>query len=138
MNETTWRGASAEGVTRDCRRFAASTASVPLARHFITDTLSRIPESALDSIEMMVSELATNCVLHAATEFEICVFHLGDALRVEVTDSGSGVPVPLRPDADRLGGRGLLIVAELSDQWGIIQRPGETGKTVWFTVLPDL
>jgi anti-sigma regulatory factor (Ser/Thr protein kinase) len=136
MKETTAQGASSDGSVRDCRRFEGTTASVPRARHFIMETLARLPATTLDSVEMMVSELASNCVLHAATEFEICVIRVGGSLRVEVTDFGVGVPVPLPPDTERLGGRGLLIVGQLADDWGVTRQTGGTGKTVWFTVDP--
>lgn len=83
---------------------------------------------------MMVSELASNCILHAGNEFEVCIVQSEGILRIEVTDFGKGTPVRLPPDTERLGGRGLLIVGELADDWGIDHRTGRVGKTVWLTI----
>jgi anti-sigma regulatory factor (Ser/Thr protein kinase) len=82
----------------------------------------------------MVSELASNCVQHTATEFEVCIVRAARLLRVEVTDSGRGLPVLRHPDAADLRGRGLVIVKELADEWGIVRRAGQTGKMVWFAI----
>lgn len=55
----------------------------------------------------------------------------GDGVRVEVHDSGDGVPaVPLESGGSDEGGRGLLLVSELADKWGVAER--EPGKVVWF------
>ena len=45
---------------------------------------------------------------------------------------------PVRPPEDhaRPSGRGLLLVEELSQEWGV--RYGENGKTVWFVVFDDV
>lgn len=47
--------------------------------------------------------------------------------RIEVHDSGGGTP--RIPDARDEGGRGLLLVAALSDSWGVGKR--DPGKVVW-------
>jgi hypothetical protein len=51
----------------------------------------------------------------------------GSVLRVEVPDSEPGVP-RIVGEADE-GGRGLLLVAALSDKWGVRER--DLGKVVW-------
>lgn len=58
-------------------------------------------------------------------------------LRVEVRDWADGLPrlKPTAPDDDgdlAEGGRGLAIVATLSDRWGVI--PRVIGKSVWFEI----
>ena len=52
-------------------------------------------------------------------------------LRVEVVDGSGQVPMPRHavPDQDE-SGRGMLLVAGLSDRWGV--DPGFGGKCVWF------
>jgi hypothetical protein len=52
---------------------------------------------------------------------------------VEVTDRGSGAPNVLSPDPTSLSGRGLHIVEQLSDEWGVTA-PGVNAKTVWFSL----
>ncbi|MFC8404485.1 ATP-binding protein [Streptomyces griseoincarnatus] len=37
-------------------------------------------------------------------------------------------------DAESESGRGLLLVATLADDWGVTDRPGGPGKTVWASV----
>lgn len=82
-----------------------------------------------------VSELATNAFLHGVPPgrgFRVQVW-LNNAglLRLEVHDSGDGVPrIPdAGADADGESGRGLLLVSELADTWGV--SPRNPGKIVW-------
>ena len=84
----------------------------------------------------MLSELATNAVQHAATEFEVAVRVAPDGrrVRVEVTDAAAGFPTPQEPVADAPHGRGLHIVRTLADAWGIEMRRDRPGKTVWFSL----
>ncbi len=126
--------APATGTDRDCRIFAGVLASVTSARRFVVEALGQVPKPLLDAVELMVSELASNCVQHTAAEFEVCVVRDERTLRVEVTDTGRGLPVLRQPAAADLRGRGLVIVKELADEWGIVPQAGETGKMVWFAV----
>jgi anti-sigma regulatory factor (Ser/Thr protein kinase) len=119
---------------RDCRLFAGVRSSVTSARRFVVEALGPLSKPVLDTIELMVSELASNCVLHTAAEFEVCVVTAEGRIRIEVTDTGRGVPVVRHPLPADLRGRGLVIVSELADEWGIVPQAGQSGKTVWFTV----
>jgi len=86
-----------------------------------------------DAIAVMTSELAMNAVQYARAEFTVTVEITGGTLRVEVTDSAPGTPEPgPLPPARSLHGRGLFIVGQLSDTWGITPSPAGLGKTVWF------
>jgi anti-sigma regulatory factor (Ser/Thr protein kinase) len=102
---------------------------VKAAREFV---LSELADAEVDreAVALLTSELATNAVLHAATEFEITV--ISDALGVEVcvTDAASAdIEVPRqRPTAAH--GRGLLLVDVLADEWG--RTRGNGTKEVWF------
>ena len=80
----------------------------------------------------MVSELATNAVKHARSDFKISVDDSGGEIRVEVSDTGPGQPVLRFPASLERSGRGLRIVEALSGAWGTVDSPG--GKTVWFTL----
>jgi len=51
-----------------------------------------------------------------------------------VTDSGGGFPIVRAPDTTEPSGRGLRIVQELSDAFGIQELSDAPGKTVWFSV----
>lgn len=84
-----------------------------------------------DDVLLCVSELATNALLHGVPPgrgFLLRLLPYADCVRVEVHDSGRGVPAVPREEPDE-GGRGLLLVAGLSDTWGVAERA--PGKVVW-------
>ena len=123
------------GSAAASRRFPADAASVGQARRFL---LGRLPEGRADDADalvLMLSELATNAVRHAATEFEVTVHVVGETRQVvvEVTDAAGGYPTPQEPAADAPRGRGLHIVRTLADAWGIEMQRDRPGKTVWFS-----
>jgi two-component sensor histidine kinase len=117
------------------RRFPNSPSSVTQARRFVQAHLDDAPPDVADAVAVMTSELATNSIRHAASAFEVDIRRSGGEIRVEVTDDGSGVPAVLSPDATQPSGRGLFIVEELSDDWGVMPSPDDTAKTVWFRVM---
>ncbi|MFZ0251883.1 MAG: SpoIIE family protein phosphatase [Acidimicrobiales bacterium] len=119
------------------RRFAAASTSVGQARRFL---LGQLPRAAArggdaDALVLMLSELATNAVQHAATDFEVTVHVAPDGrrVRVEVSDEAPGFPTPLNDVTDAPHGRGLHIVRALADAWGVDMRRDQPGKTVWFS-----
>jgi len=86
----------------------------------------------LDEAELLVSELATNAVLHGAPPIIVRVECDGsDGLRVSVTDGNPQPPIPRVPGHDDATGRGIRLVDAISDRWGVHPHPGE-GKEVWF------
>jgi len=115
------------------RSFAPETGSIPAARRFVLDTAGNVDKYRHDAIAVMTSELAMNAVQYARAEFTVTVEITGGTLRVEVTDSAPGTPEPgPLPPARSLHGRGLFIVGQLSDTWGITPSSAGSGKTVWF------
>ena len=113
------------------RTFPCAPASVTAARRFVRELLSEQPRETSELAELMSSELATNCVQHARTPFDISV-SIGREIRIEVRDSGVGAPRRLSPAPTQPSGRGLLIVDATAERWGVIDQPN--GKTVWFTL----
>jgi anti-sigma regulatory factor (Ser/Thr protein kinase) len=118
---------------RRMRTFPAIPQSVHAARRFAIDSLTGSPASMLEAVELMVSELATNCIRHERTSFHVTILGSTLEVRVEVTDSGSGTPAMRSPGPDEPSGRGLQIVDMLSDSWGV-EPEDPSGKTVWFTM----
>ncbi len=118
---------------RRTRTFPADRQSVPAARRFATEVLVDSPRDLLESVELMVSELATNCVRHVQTTFELMILRTPEEIRVEVTDHGGGTPAMRSPGPDDPTGRGLRIVDMLSERWGVAHQ-SLSGKTVWFTL----
>jgi anti-sigma regulatory factor (Ser/Thr protein kinase) len=114
------------------RTFPCVPESVGAARRFATAGLSDTSPEVRDSVELMVSELATNCIRHTNAAFELSVVRDRAKIRVEVTDRGGGTPAMRSPGPDEPTGRGLRIVNTLSDSCGLEHRTG--GNTVWFTV----
>ena len=86
----------------------------------------------LDAAELACTELVTNAVLHAHTTVVVTV-EVATDVRVEVRDSGAALPHRRHLDAHATTGRGLALVAALSDSYGVAD-VGPDGKTVWFTV----
>jgi two-component sensor histidine kinase len=115
------------------RSFTQEPESVGAARRFATETLTTASADVLEAIQLMVSELATNCIRHANSAFEMTLACADGEIRVEVTDRSGGTPAMRSPRPEEPTGRGLQIVNLLSEQWGVEHRPA-TGKTVWFTV----
>jgi anti-sigma regulatory factor (Ser/Thr protein kinase) len=95
----------------------------------------------IDRAALGVTELLSNVHLHAQPD-KTCTVEIElmlDRLMVSVRDRDPRLPVveDVRAvkDADALtiGGRGLAMVAAVSESWGA--RPdGDSGKVVWFTL----
>jgi anti-sigma regulatory factor (Ser/Thr protein kinase) len=118
---------------KQARQFPRDPTSVRAARRFATQLLADAPADTLDAIELMVSELATNCIRHAGAPFEVTITRDDAQVRVEVTDRAGGTPEMRSPGPEDPTGRGLLIVEMCSDAWGIENHAGP-GKSVWFRV----
>lgn len=113
--------------------FAKSPASVSAARRFARDALRDLPPNALEVVELMVSELATNCIRHSNSAFDVLVERMRDDVRIEVSDHAGGTPTVRLPGPEDPRGRGLRIVEMLSKDWGVDYHTDD-GKTVWFVV----
>jgi len=114
-----------------CSRVYLPTAeSVPAARHFVVDVLRAWGhESLAADAALIVSELATNALMHAASPFRAVVDRRRGGLRIGVEDAAVS-PLERRvAGADDVSGRGVDIVAALSERWGYSPVPG--GKVVW-------
>ncbi|GLX21102.1 ATP-binding protein [Streptomyces lavendulae] len=90
-----------------------------------------------DGPALIVAELAANAVTHgrvAGRDFLVVLSLGGGALRIEVVDTcRDRIPILREPDACAEGGRGLAVVAELADRWGVEQGPPPR-KAVWAEV----
>jgi anti-sigma regulatory factor (Ser/Thr protein kinase) len=114
-----------------------AAASVAVVRHFV-DFASHVLSARVDAdvLAVLTSEVVANAVAAADASVTVSITQVDDRLRVEVLDHGFGVPEMRHPrpfDAD--GGRGLLIVNDLADAWGVQQFL--PGKIVWFELGPQ-
>lgn len=108
--------------------------SAGMARRFVAASLDAGREVAELAV-LLVSELASNAVLHARTPFELVVDDDGRRLRVEVHDGSAALPTLRDYVAESVTGRGLHMVASSADNWGFEARG--RGKCVWFELLYD-
>lgn len=122
-------GALGTRLSLDLERDPASPAA---ARRFARSVVADIEADAdlRDAVELLVSELITNAVVHAASAPCLSVVLAPGSVRVEVHDDDPSPPNRREPDADRPGGRGLLLLEQLASDWG--WRPDGGGKVVWF------
>lgn len=90
-----------------------------------------------DDLELGTTELVTNAVRHARTDFAVTV-RLDAVITVLVEDGDPDLPAAPRPRVrpTDVNGRGLKIIAAISSDWGV--RATGTGKTVWFSVRPPV
>ncbi|WP_318200498.1 SpoIIE family protein phosphatase [Streptomyces sp. SCL15-4] len=112
-------------------RLDAAPREVARARRLVREQLRAwgLPQ-AVETAELLVSEVVTNAVLHAGSDRIGLRIVRTDALLFEVTDDEPALPVLLSTGGDDETGRGLRVVSRLAREWGA----SATGhrKTVWF------
>ncbi|WSQ07247.1 SpoIIE family protein phosphatase [Streptomyces sp. NBC_01231] len=89
-----------------------------------------VPDDALDTALLVVSELVTNALVHTDGRVRLDLTRINHLLRVAVADSSPRTPVkPTSVSWDATGGRGILLVEAMSAAWGAV--PVSGGKQVW-------
>ena len=108
---------------------AADYAGVAQARRL---TLAQLDAWGLAEVgfvtELVVSELVTNAIRYGAEPIQLRLIH-NRSLICEVSDGNPTSPHLRRARILDEGGRGLLLVAQLTNSWGTRHTP--TGKTIW-------
>ncbi|MGQ4477032.1 SpoIIE family protein phosphatase [Streptomyces sp. SAS_276] len=79
--------------------------------------------------ELVVSELVTNAIRYGAHPIRLRLIHDAATLICEVSDTNHTAPHLRRAKTWDEGGRGLLLVAQLTQRWG--SRHTTDGKTIW-------
>ncbi|MEV0490648.1 ATP-binding protein [Streptomyces sp. NBC_00873] len=133
------RPVSYEGVWRFTA--PAVDVSVPQARHAVRDLLNRqgvpMDEGIAQGLLLIVSELVTNAVKHAALlspELAVEVAVGAEWVRVSVEDNHPYRPTALETDYAQTGGRGLLLVREITNEAGgtcDVEHTAGGGKIIW-------
>jgi len=121
-----------------------ATRSIATARAFTLRTMEKwgITARGADAAAV-VTELMTNALRHAlpqlpddsappsAWPIRLGLADPGPYVICAVADPSTEVPAPRHADWHDEAGRGLLVVASLSDQWGYCTAPSDQGKVVW-------
>jgi anti-sigma regulatory factor (Ser/Thr protein kinase) len=132
-------GLQSSGLRSHCVRLASGPAAVPAARREVRAAIRAWAVSADPAdAALLTSELVTNAVRHAAGPVITLVVSCScGQVRVDVHDTSDALPEVADLPADAESGRGLHLVASLSDEWGFYRTPA--GKAVYFTLAsgPD-
>ena len=116
--------------------FTPATATSPkVCRDFVRSVLTTLGAGELaPTAALCTSELVTNVHLHVRGQVHLRAVVEATAVRVAVYDESPEPPCPRgRVDGESEGGRGLLLVAELADGFGVTRT--RTGKGVWFQLV---
>ncbi|MFE5396062.1 ATP-binding protein [Streptomyces sp. NPDC056568] len=115
--------------------------SVPQARHAVRDLLLRqgvpVSDDVTQGLLLIVSELVTNAVRHAAVLSPVLAVEVAvgpEWVRVSVEDDHPYRPTALETDHGRTGGRGLLLVREITREAGgacDVAHTAGGGKVIW-------
>lgn len=115
------------------RKPVPAAASIAPARAFALRTMRRWGEAdRADDVAAVISELLANALRHALPQagdhvqqwpIRLGLLHAGSHVVCAVADPAAGIPVLREPDQLEESGRGLLVVASLSEQWGYCPAP---------------
>ncbi|WP_103503641.1 MULTISPECIES: SpoIIE family protein phosphatase [unclassified Streptomyces] len=105
------------------------------ARHQLEELLHDWADpDQVDGAVLMLSEVLTNVLVHTDSDAlltaEVRQEPAGRLLRVEVADASDDLPHRREPGEMASSGRGLLLMENIADSWGVDPR-GE-GKSTWF------
>jgi len=126
--------------------FVVAAHAAAAARSALEVLTEHVEHGCLQDARLLLSELVTNSVRHAGVGSEssigLALRLTADRLSVAVSDPGPGfTPEITEPGLDQEGGRGLFIVDQLADRWGVGDSPvtpprgersTEAGTVVWF------
>ncbi|MFF7097800.1 ATP-binding protein [Streptomyces rubradiris] len=121
--------------------YAAVRSSVRLGRGLVEKCLAMwgwaAETSVVADVCLLTDELLANAILHGcrnpADTITMRVECDADRVQVSVSDPSSSMPRPCSPAADSESGRGLRLIAEVAEQWGVTPR-ADADKSVWFAV----
>jgi hypothetical protein len=118
---------------RQCRvRLTTGPAAPAAARAQVRATIDAwaVPLDP-DTAALLTSELVTNAIRQeTGGTITLAITCACGQLRVDVHDASRSLPVLVDAPADAEAGRGLMLVAVLSADWGVYRTPA--GKAVYF------
>ncbi|MFJ2606241.1 SpoIIE family protein phosphatase [Streptomyces sp. NPDC087425] len=113
----------------------------PMRKQVVEQLAAWELQEAAFTAELVVSELVTNAIRYGARPIRLRLIHDAVTLICEVSDTSHTAPHLRRAKTWDEGGRGLLLVAQLTQRWG--SRHTTEGKTIWAEIAlledpPDL
>jgi hypothetical protein len=85
-------------------------------------------ELLLEPASLLLSEMVTNAYQHAGGDHvDVCLIRTDTLLRIEVGGPGTRPPVPRQAASNEEGGRGLVLVDAIANDWGFC----EERSVVW-------
>ena len=100
------------------------------ARQLVTQTCATWHRGEIAGTAALVAtELVANVIRHAHTTMEFTVGLRDGRVCLTVRDGSRLLPRPKKPGVGDVGGRGLQLIRELTDAWGVL--PVADGKVVW-------
>ncbi|MCT6780566.1 ATP-binding protein [Streptomyces sp. CS7] len=131
-------GTCGEGEPQFEASFPADPAAIsPVRRRLKAFLRENGLEHVADDVALICQELMSNAVQHgclglpAETTLKIIVVWSDVRLRAAVHDPSDQEPREQGASRSRTSGRGLRLVDELSDRWGVETDPAGAGKAVW-------
>lgn len=120
------------------RTFQGLPGQVSVARRWLAQMIDGF--AAVDDVLLACSELATNAIMHSDSGlpggmFTVRLAIRQDIVRVEVLDQGGAWPDTQRAEDASQCGRGLTIVAAITDAWGIVG--DHEGRTTWCEIRSE-
>jgi anti-sigma regulatory factor (Ser/Thr protein kinase) len=106
--------------------------AVPQARALLRERLglADLPDDAISTAELLVSELVTNAVKYGRAPMWLLIELRPGLVHASVSDSCADLPRRRGADPDSEGGRGLLVLDALAGSWGAVA--AGSGKYLWF------
>lgn len=118
--------------------FGAEPRSPYAARRLLRETLHGWQLGHLEDVAtLLVSELATNAVMHAQSGFLVEAVRRPSVVRVSLYDCGTAEPTRRHDGLHAGSGRGIGLVAVLASAWGTSSETAPWAKVVWFELPVD-
>lgn len=127
-------------------QFTSTPRGARLARRLVSHRLDEwghpYDSTVNETLTLIAAELAANAIRHGhvpGRDFHVrliqCRSKATTLLRIEVADTRTerspSPEKPASPATDEEAGRGLFLVSQLADRWGVAPRVGAPGKSVW-------
>ncbi|MFB7425384.1 ATP-binding protein [Streptomyces hydrogenans] len=120
------------GAIASARAFTADfLAAAPPVR------LAPVPDERVELAQLVVSELVTNAVRHAAGSCRLLLELHQDTLEISVFDGDAAAPVPRGHDPRRIGQHGVEIVVAVCESLTVEPAPGGKRVRACLSLLPE-